>query len=174
MSQPEPAAIYLVKITKSVNDGQVRLPFCFGTFVEHANQKLQSLLVFWRDQCDGRDMPSRADLGVKALRPWLGNLALIDLRGGEGAIFRLCGTRLHSRFGGEMTSRTIASLDAGVADTLQNSIERVRRTRKPAQTTYKSGHPDTAMVFHEICAPLADDGVNVDTLLFASYPEQRK
>jgi hypothetical protein len=119
-------------------------------------------------------MPSRADLAVKALRPWLGNLALIDLRGGEGPTFRLCGTSLHSRFGGEMTRRTIASLDAGVADTLQHSIEHVRQTRKPAQSTHKMGHPDTATVFHEICAPLADDGVNVDTLLFASYPEQRK
>ena len=119
-------------------------------------------------------MPSRAGLAVKELRPWLGNLALIDLRGDEGATFRLCGTSLHSRFGGEMTRRTIASLDAAVADALQHSIERVRQTRKPAQTTYKTGHPGTVTVFHEICAPLADDGVNVDTLLFASYPEQHK
>ena len=119
-------------------------------------------------------MPSRADLTVKTLRPWLGNLALIDLRSDEGATFRLCGTSLHSRFGGEMTRRTIASLDAAIADTLQHSIELVRHTRKPARTTYKTEQPGTATVFHEFCAPLADDGVNIDMLLFASYPEQRK
>jgi hypothetical protein len=174
MSPPEPTAIYLVKITKSVNSANITFLFTSGAFLEEANQKLQSLLALWRDRCGSRDMPSRADLAVKALRPWLGNLALIDLRSDEGATFRLCGTSLHSRFGGEMTRRTIASLDAAVAVTLQHSIERVRHTRKPARTTYKATQPGMATVFHEICAPLADDGVNIDTLLFASYPEQRK
>jgi hypothetical protein len=141
--------------------------------MEQAKTKLQSLLNLWNEKRASREMPSRADLAVQALRPWLGNLALIDLRDSDGPIFRLCGTSLYSRFGGEMTRRKIGSLDDDVAKTLRQSIEQVCHTRKPAQAKHETaqGQP---IVFHELCAPLSDNGVTIDTVLFASYAEQRR
>jgi hypothetical protein len=141
--------------------------------MEKANQKLQALLNLWNDKRAGKEMPSRADLDVQALRPWLGNLALIDLRNDDDPMFRLCGTSLYGRFGGEMTRRKIDALGDVVAGTLRLSIEQVRHTRKPTQARHEAvdGMP---MVFHELCAPLSDDGEIIDTVLFASYPEQRK
>jgi hypothetical protein len=41
-------------------------------------------------------MPARTDFDVGVLRPWLGNLALIDI---PSNMIRLCGTNLMSRFG---------------------------------------------------------------------------
>ncbi len=140
--------------------------------MESAKKKLNALQALWHDKCGVRAMPSRGDLPVSVLRPWLGNLALIDLTG-TTPYFRLCGTSLHGRFGGEMTRCKIDSLDDEVAKTLQYSIETVCHTRKPAHAKHEAarGKP---LVFHELCAPLSDDGVTIDTVLFASYPEQRR
>ena len=43
--------------------------------MERAKTKLRALLDFWNEKRREREMPSRADLAVQALRPWLGNLA---------------------------------------------------------------------------------------------------
>lgn len=141
--------------------------------MERAKTKLQALLDLWSEKRTSKEMPSRADLAVQALRPWLGHLALIDLRGDDGPIFRLCGTGLYGRFGGEMTRRKIDCLEDDVGKTLRHGIEQVCQTRKPAQARHEAaqGQP---IVFHELCAPLSDDGVTIDTVLFASYAEQRR
>lgn len=141
--------------------------------MERANGKLKALLALWHEKRGARPMPSRGDLPVSALRPWLGNLALIDLRNGDGPIFHLCGTSLYSRFGGEMTRRKIDSLDDVIAKTLRHSIEQVRHTRKPAQAKHETTQ-GTPIVFYEFYAPLSDDGVTIDTVLFASHAEQRR
>jgi hypothetical protein len=141
--------------------------------MEKANHKLHVLLNLWNEKRASKDMPCRADLAVQDLRPWLGNLALIDLRNGDGPIFRLCGTNLYSRFGGEMTRRKIDSLDDVVAKTLRHSIEQVCHTRKPVQARHEAVQ-GKHIVFHELCAPLSDDSVTIDTVMFASYAEQGK
>jgi hypothetical protein len=142
--------------------------------MEHADQNLKALLSLWTEKRGKREMPARADLPASALKPWLGNLALIDLRSGDGPTFRLCGTNLRDRFGGEATGRKIESLEDGIATSLRDAIRRVRETNKPAQTHHKGETKNGAVTFHELCLPLADDGVNMDTVLFASYPEQKR
>lgn len=140
--------------------------------MEKANKKLQALTELWHEKREGKAMPSRADLSVTVLRPWLGNLALIDLTG-AAAYFRLCGTGLHERFGGEMTRKTLDLLDephGGRA--LRDCIEAARQTRAPARMTHTQPRGGRNIVFHELCAPLAHDGETIDTVLFASYAEQ--
>jgi hypothetical protein len=68
--------------------------------MERANRKLKSLLDLCNEKRGERAMPARQDLTVSTLKPWLGNLALIELKNANGPSFRLCGTNLHSRFGG--------------------------------------------------------------------------
>jgi hypothetical protein len=142
--------------------------------MERAHQKLTTLRVLWDEKRGPKTMPSRADLSVTSLRPWLGNLALIDLTGAE-PYFRLCGTSLHRRFGGEMTRRKLNLLgeDQG-ANTLRQTIEMVRKTHMPAQVTHEGSSASGKLTYHELYVPLAHDGVHVDTVLFASYAEQHR
>jgi hypothetical protein len=72
MGTREPAAIYLVKITT--------FAACGGRMAEQANQKLQALVALWEGRRTGDQLPARADLPVSVLRPWLGSLALFELR----------------------------------------------------------------------------------------------
>jgi hypothetical protein len=141
--------------------------------VEAAKGKLTSLLALWHDKRGSKAMPSRDDFPVQALRPWLGNLALIDLRDG-GTVFRLCGTSLHSRFAGEVTRKDLAALDDGVAVALRDCIDQVRKSRQPCRAKHRITGLGYPLTYHEICLPLAGDGVTMDTVLFASFPEQRK
>lgn len=138
-----------------------------------AKQKLQALKDLWEEKRGMRPMPSRDDLPVAALRPWLGNLALIELR--ETANFRLCGTALHVRFGGEMTKQKIDAIsEAYGRHELMTCIEKARQTRSPAEMTYEVCDGPRRTVFHELCLPLGRDEVQPDTILFASYAEQNR
>jgi hypothetical protein len=140
--------------------------------MQKANQKLEDLLSLWRDKRGPALMPSRADLPVSALRPWLGNLALVDLSGTH-AYFRLCGTGLYTRFGGEMTRRKLDSLEDGHGkETLKSCIDEVRKTFQPKRMVHVSTVEHATVTFHELCLPLAADGQTIDMVLFASYAEQ--
>jgi len=141
--------------------------------MERAKGKLKALLALWQEKRGTRPLPSRDDFPVSELRPWLGNLALIDLTG-EDPHFRLCGTALHERFGGEMTKRNVASLtEASGAPKLLACIEEARQTLIPAPMTHEVRREHRRTVFHELCLPLGD-GSSADTILFVSVPEQRR
>lgn len=141
--------------------------------MQKANQKLEALLALWHEKRGARPMPSRTDLPVSVLRPWLGNLALIDLAG-SALYFRLCGTGLYSRFGGEMTRRKLDALeDQHGQQALREAIHEVRRTGKPRRAIYVAESSQEKTRFHELYVPLAQDGATADMLLFASYAEQK-
>jgi len=142
--------------------------------MKRAQGKLQELLHLWQARREGRAMPARGDLPVTALRPWLGHLALIDLTG-DVPYFRLCGTALHTRFGGEMTGQPLDAIeDFSGRSVLRDIIEKVRESKAPAHATYALPQPGGIITFHEICVPLAHDGEQPDTVLFASYAESRR
>lgn len=171
MGTREPAAIYLVKITKSVSMPSQPYAACGGGMAERANQKLQALVALWEGRRTGDRLPARADLPVPALRPWLGSLALFELRPQTGPIFRLCGTSLHTRFGGEMTGKPITDLEPNVAEPLRKELESVVAGRKPRRSRHVSKAAERSLVFHELYLPLAGNGEDAELVLFASYGE---
>jgi hypothetical protein len=119
-------------------------------------------------------MPSRADLDVSGLKPWLGNLALIDIAEDGRAVFRLCGTNLHARFGGERTRHDVSALDTEIGQSFRDCISRVRRTGAPAESGHERVIDGAPAAFRELCVPLSDDGVHIQTLLFASFPVTKR
>lgn len=138
--------------------------------MEIANQKLAALLALWNNKRGTRSMPSRADLTVTTLRPWLGNLALIDLPADGLPVFRLCGEGLRARFGGEQTKHKVETLDDDIGRSLRECIEHVRRTRNPKDSQHERVVSGTKVGYHELCLPLSDNkGEEVHSLLFASY-----
>jgi hypothetical protein len=142
--------------------------------MDRAKEKLTALLALWEQKRGIRPVPSRDDFPVGELRPWLGNLALIDLTG-DAPRFRLCGTSLHVRFGGEMTKRTVAALEVGLGGPeLLACIEEARQTLMPATLTQRIAGDPKQIVFHELCLPLGQDGRFADTILFVSFSERRR
>lgn len=108
---------------------------------------------------------------VSALRPWLGNLALIDVTG-SAPYFRLCGSSLRERFGSEMTSYKIDSLSEECGrHELRSSVETARQTLKPTHTVHERRSDSTRTIFHELCLPLGHDEKQPDIILLASYSE---
>ncbi|MGH9806517.1 MAG: PAS domain-containing protein [Terriglobia bacterium] len=138
--------------------------------MERTNRKLRDLLALWNDKRAGRAMPSRANLGVATLKPWLGNLALIDIKNDGGAVFRLCGTNLHARFGGEMTRLDVCELSPAIGESFRACLEWVCRSQTPTQATHERVIDGVPAAFSELHLPLSDDAIRVRTLLFASYP----
>ncbi|MEJ1967069.1 MAG: PAS domain-containing protein [Rhizomicrobium sp.] len=142
--------------------------------MEKANQKFRALLALWNEKRGTRQMPARGDLDVSALKPWLGNLALIDVGKDGQAKFRLCGTNLHARFGGEMTRRSVSALDVHIGGELQNSIFEVCQSHAPKELRHDRVIEGTVTSFRELCLPLSDDGQSVHMLLLASYPVKQR
>jgi hypothetical protein len=115
-------------------------------------------------------MASRADFCARTLRPWLGNLALIDVGPDKRATFRLCGTNLIDRFGGEFTNRRVAELSDADRSSVETYIQCVCGSRTPKEGAHACVIDGTLERFREHCLPLSDTDEGVSTLLFASFP----
>lgn len=138
--------------------------------MDQAKEKLAALRALWDEKCSDGRLPARSDFAVQVLRPWLGNLALLDLDSDGDAAFRLCGTKLFQRFGGEMTRRKLAALENRIADQLKKCVTEVRLSRQPSELQADLNIDGTTTSYFEMVLPLAEDGSSVDTLLFVSYP----
>lgn len=134
-----------------------------------ANQKLAALRRLWEQKRGERAMPCRADLSVVDLRPWLGNLALVDLNS-AGDTFRLCGTNLFPRFGGDVTGLYVADLRGAGCQSFHDCVARVRATRLPSAENHTQIIHGEEVTFDELALPLSSDGAEMKVVLFASYP----
>jgi hypothetical protein len=165
MSAWEAAASDLVKITKSIMNIVNCLTAVGGSMPERAKRMLESLAALWAEKRGENRLPRRADLPVSELKPWLGSLALFEFRPEAGLVFRLCGTGLLPRFGGEMTGKPLESLAPEMAAALRREVEAAIREGRPRHVRAMVG----SQVFHELYLPL--DGEDGELVLFASYGE---
>ncbi|MDE1939143.1 MAG: PAS domain-containing protein [Alphaproteobacteria bacterium] len=137
--------------------------------MEKANQKLESLKMLWEAKRSGRAMPSRAEFDVFELRPWLGNLALIDLAEAGGGRFRLCGVGLFIRFAGDKTGCRMADLCGEYYESFRAIIARAQDMGAPVEDRHSAIIEGWRITFDELVLPLSGDGTRPTTLLFASY-----
>jgi hypothetical protein len=136
---------------------------------DRASQRLQALTALWEESRMGKSLPARADLPVLALRPWLGSLAIFEFRPDVGPVFRLCGTGLYGRFGGEVTGKPVSELEPAIAHPVRQELESAIGGGKPRYSRHTSGDS----VFQELYLPLAGNGGGAEFVLFASYAEER-
>jgi hypothetical protein len=132
--------------------------------------KLIALLASWSGKCAGEKLPARHQFPVAELRPWLGHLALLE-RCGDGFLFRLCGTDLIARFGGEATGRMLHTCEAPHAS-LRAALAESCETGAPVPSVTVMEINGDPVTWSEIVLPLSEDGAAVTRLFLGSYPFQ--
>src|SRR5262245_52590571 len=91
--------------------------------------QLRSLLDLWAGKRAGRTLPSRADFSDEDLRPWFGNLLMVDVVEGPHQFrFRLMGTSLVDAACRELTGKFFdeADIRGYEPDVLEDYAEAVR------------------------------------------------
>jgi hypothetical protein len=131
--------------------------------------KLIALLALWSGKCAGEKPPARHQFPVAELRPWLGHLALLERRA-DDFLFRLCGTDLISRFGGEATGRMLHTCRTPHAS-LRAALARSCETGAPVPSVAVVDWNGECVSWSEIVLPLSD-GERVSRLFVGSYPLQ--
>ncbi len=138
-----------------------------------ANQKLAALRTLWEQKRGERAMPCRGDLSVAELRPWLGHLALINLDS-IGDTFRLCGTNLFPRFGGDVTGLRVADVRGEGGRAISDCIARIRAERIPHLESHTQIIHGEQVTFNELALPLSNGDAELKVVLVASYPAKTK
>jgi len=142
--------------------------------MDKARQRLTALREFWDKKRNAKELPRRGDFDPKALRPWIGNLALVEIVPDGEMLFRLCGTNLYGRLGGEFTGRDVNSLPSGIAEQFCEGVRHACRTRTPFELTHRLVMNGEAKSFCDVYLPLSDDNARVKIVLFASFEGIRK
>lgn len=126
------------------------------------------IVELWRQRCRAERLPARHDLPMAALRPWIGNVSLVDVRQDPpGFRWRLVGTHVALQMGRDVTGRDFADLYRGriLADYLRLFTASADR-RRPV---YYRGDLEFLgrefVKFRTVHLPLADDGRTVNMLL---------
>lgn len=131
---------------------------------------LESLVSYWLQKCDGRRMPARDDLPVQELRPWMGQLALLEIVGETKYRVRLCGTNLIRRFGREATGVEVDELAFDVAQQIKAIVKATIRAAAPIVALSHVQLGRTVVSHSEVALPLSGAGGRIATVLLGSYP----
>jgi hypothetical protein len=130
--------------------------------------RLEALVAYWLQKCAGRAMPGRDELPEQELRPWFGNLALIELSEDERHHIRLCGTNLIRRFGREATGVAVADLAFDISAQLRAILKATGKSAVPvvAISRVRLGHG--LSTYAEVALPLSGEG-RISTILLGCY-----
>lgn len=132
---------------------------------------LQNLLAYWRSKCSGDGkLPRRADIDPLELRGLLPNIYLVDVLPDGKFRVRLLGEAHIAVYGPGLVGRVIDDIfPPDSADLFNRLYAAVVRRRAPiinrGQITWWSNRE--WMRFEGLHAPLAADGVTIDTIFGA-------
>jgi len=139
--------------------------------VHIANPRLQALYALWQAKRTGRSMPARNDFSWADLKPWFGNLILVDaLEDGEDFHYRLWGSELAHFLGHELTGRRMSEVLDWLGPNPMNEYRQVCRSRAPLAVAVRIPALDRDMRLDKLNLPLSCDGLRVDKVLAAIYP----
>jgi hypothetical protein len=134
--------------------------------------ELASLYDVWQQSADGGCLPSRADIGPEALKPWLRNVALIDVEAAPLRFRRrLVGTKIVDYQGADCTGRYLADREPETVDswcfedfvacaTKGIAVHRCERSLDAAGNTIR---------WERVLLPLARNGRTTDMILVGLY-----
>ena len=141
--------------------------------------RLSQLYDLWTGKCGVRPLPDRTDFPPEVLKPWLGNLALIEV-GEQGQYrYRLYGSNFVFRFGVEMTKRSVDDLPPEQSAAIRRDYDAVVAEAKPLARVYTSGFDiidinrrlDSQRVetWERLVLPLTNGGSEVRLLMVAAF-----
>ncbi len=143
------------------------------------DKRLSRLLDFWVEKRGTRPLPERSDFDPVRLKPWLGNLALIEVGDGGQYRYRLYGTNFVFRFGVEMTGRTLDDLPPEQSATIRQDYDAVVERAWPLCRRYTSSFDIIDLnrrldsqrleTWERLVLPLANGGRTVAMLMVAAY-----
>ena len=139
--------------------------------------QLRSLAELWSSKRKSDGLPARADFSDDDLRPWFGNLLMVDVVGGPHKFrFRLMGTSLVDAASRELTGKFFdeADISGYDPDVLEDYAEVVKVRAPLCKTRHYSPAPGTFMdhwrIYERLLLPLSGDGATVDRIMGCSYP----
>ena len=133
--------------------------------------ELQALLHHWMDRCHGRAMPARGDFDVIDMKPWLGNLNLVDVeRNPLNFRYRVYGTNVADMLRKELTGHRIEDNPSSMVAEVRVSYERVVETRAPFYQRVDFVAINEFFRFHRLLLPLSDDDKVVAQVLVGNTP----
>lgn len=130
----------------------------------------QEIYDYWRHQCQGGKLPSRADIepaNIQAQLPMITLTERHDHVDGHRYFFRLAGTGFWRFYGDEIQGRHVDELPIGCrADYWHRVLDMVVDQKRPFHGVTKPNTPvGSHMAQFWLRLPLSDDGVNVTTIL---------
>jgi hypothetical protein len=141
------------------------------------NPQLRTLAELWASKRRDDHLPCRSDFSDEDLRPWFGNLLMVDVvEGAHRFRFRLMGTSLVDAACRELTGKFFdeADISGYEPDVLDDYAEVVRSRAPVCKTRRYNPHPGTFMdhwrVYERLLLPLASDGNGIDRIMGCSYP----
>jgi hypothetical protein len=133
--------------------------------------QLVALLAFWEARRGSRSMPSRTDFDVIDLKPWLGNLHLLDVEGGGREFrYRVYGSVLAEYFGHDFTGKTTAAVRPEAREIVRGEYRAVCREQRPIFVHRQRDVSGGEVRVERLVLPLSSDGASVDKLMVCSYP----
>jgi hypothetical protein len=137
--------------------------------IQHA--MLRGLWAYWAGKLRAGSLPARKDISPQQLRPWLGNLLLLDvIDGGRDFQYRLHGAKLVQLFGADLTGRFVSKLPLKNVDALLEEGREAVSNRNIVYIEDGIVAEKTFIRISKLILPLASDGAAVDMLLVGIYP----
>lgn len=134
--------------------------------------ELSRLHDLWHEIGAGRELPSRADICPEALKPWLRNVALIDIeRMPLRFRRRLVGTKIVDYQGTDETGRYLDDRDPDAVDSWNMDDYVVCATRGTAihRAERSTDSAGSEIRWERLLLPLASDGRTPDKILVALF-----
>jgi hypothetical protein len=140
------------------------------------NPQLRLLAELWASKRREDALPRRSDFTDEDLRPWFGNLLMVDVMDGPHRFrFRLMGTSLveaSREYSGKFFDE--ADISGYEPDVLEDYAEAVRIRGPVCKIRRFDPKPGSFMdhwrVYERLLLPLASDGKVIDRILGCSYP----
>lgn len=134
------------------------------------DQRLLGLFRLWQSKRGGRRLPARADLRPEELKPWFGNLIVLDvIDGGADFRYRLFGVNIARQAGFDMTGKLMSEYP--IKDVLPYFLATHREVVRRAVPAFGEHNPRVAIVRkrRRLILPFGEDGSTVDRTLTANY-----
>src|SRR3546814_20953690 len=81
-------------------------------------------------------MPDRADIDPNEMKPWLGNLMLVERKDDGDYIYRLYGSTFVNQFKVDMTGKQVSGLPEKQAELLRTEYDAAVHSRMPMSRRY--------------------------------------